>query len=79
MLYASWKISTKDTSEKITDVICLEKGSKTKLTGDFNFDFNIEDCENFVKALRVEDLKFRTNPKYYTIRGCTTINGTFSN
>ena len=35
--------------------------------------------EDFVKALKVDDLKPRTNPKHYITNGCTTIDGMFSN
>ena len=38
-LYVSLKFTTKDKSEKIIVVICIEKGSKTVLTGDFNDGF----------------------------------------
>ena len=61
MLYACTKISTKDKLEKITAVICFEKGSKTVITCDFNLDFNTQDREDFVKALRVENIKLGTN------------------
>ena len=59
LLYSSPKVSSKAKLEKITDVICIEKGSKIVL--DFNLDFNTPEGEYFVKALRVEDLGLRSN------------------
>ena len=49
-VYVSPKISTKDKLEKITDVICFEKGSKIKPAGDINLDLNTQEGEGFVKA-----------------------------
>ena len=80
MLYVCLKICTKDKLEKITVVnLTSRKWSKAALAGDLNLDFNVQEGEIFVKALRVEDLELRTNPKHYIARARSTIDDIFSN
>ena len=57
IFYASPKIGTKDKLEKIIGIICIEKGSITVLASYLNLDFNTQEGEDFVKALKVEDLE----------------------
>ena len=73
------KFVQKTNYKKITDVIRIVKGSKTVLEGDFNLDVNTQEGEDFVKALRIENIELRTNLKHYTTRGSTTIGSIFSN
>ena len=42
------------------------KRKKATLAGYFNFDFNTQEGENFIKALRFQDFELRTNPEYCT-------------
>ena len=76
---ASPKVSTRHKLEKITDCICTEKGSQTVQASDFNLNFNAQEGEDFVKALKVEDLEWRNNSKLYTTRDRTTIVSIFWN
>ena len=39
----------------------------------------MQDGEDFVKALRVEELELRNNPKHHPTRGRTVNDGIFSN
>ena len=75
VLYARRKVSTRDKLEKINDVTCNEKGSKTILADNFNHYFNTQEREDFVKVLRVEDLELRFNPKHYKARGRAIVYG----
>ena len=67
------KLVQKASQEKQLKLYAWKKEAKLyyiihTIAGDFNLNFNMQEGEDFVKALRVKDLELRTNPKHYMTR-----------
>ena len=76
MLEACQKVSTKGKLEKITDVMCIEKGRKTVQAEVIVTSFLHARRGRFCQSISPGS---RLNPKHYTARVRTNINGTVSN